>query len=81
MPTEYFCILPPFLRVAERLQQSFYLNTIIHVKERKSIFPFPESCPIFLESERKAVFFGKGGKELERKGLKAKKFSSFPFLL
>ena len=35
----------------------------IHVKERKSIFPFPESCQIVLESERKAEFFGKGGKE------------------
>ena len=53
----------------------------IHVKERKSIFPFPESCPIFLESERKAEFFGKGGKELERKGIKGKIFSSFPYLL
>ena len=55
-------------------------KTYIHVKERKSIFPFPESCPIFLESERKAEFFGKGGKELERKGKREKKFSSFPFL-
>ena len=57
-----------------------YRLEIIHVKERKSIFPFPESCPIFLESERKAEFFGKGGKELERKGIKEKIFSSFPFL-
>ena len=66
-------------RIEEPMSFAFW-SIVIHVKERKSIFPFPESCPIFLESERKAEFFGKGGKELERKGMKEKFFSSFPFL-
>ena len=49
----------------------------IHVKERNAIFPFPESCPFFSESERKAGLIWKG-----RKGTGKERYdgAKFPFL-
>ena len=49
----------------------------IHVKERNAIFPFPESCPFFSESERKAGLIWKG-----RKGTGKERYDGpkFPFL-
>ena len=38
-------------------------QNIIHGQERNATFPFPESCPIFLERDRNAVSIRKGGKE------------------
>ena len=35
-------------------------------------FPFRKAGQFFWESERTAVFFGKGGRKLERKGIKGK---------
>ena len=52
-------------------------KTLIHVKERNAIFPFPESCPFFSESERKAGLIWKG-----RKGTGKERYdgAKFPFL-
>ena len=45
-----------------------FMPDFIHGQERNSTFPFPESCPIFMERDRNAVPIRKGGKEWERKG-------------
>ena len=61
------------------LQDTFdaKLTFSIHVKERNAIFPFPESCPFFSESERKAGLIWKG-----RKGTGKERYDGpkFPFL-
>ena len=49
-------------------QESGVMGASIHGQERNATFPFPESCPIFLERDRTAVPIRKGGKEWERKG-------------
>ena len=49
----------------------------IHVKERNAIFPFPESCPFFSESERKAGLIWKGWKGMGKERYDGAKF---PFL-
>ena len=49
----------------------------IHVKERNAIFPFPESCPFFSESERKAGLIWKGWKGTGKERYDGAKF---PFL-
>ena len=54
-----------------------YSAIFIHGQERNATFPFPESCPIFLERDRKAVLVRTGGKERERKGALAYIFLSF----
>ena len=53
------------------------LVSSIHGQDRNATFPFPESCPIFLERDRKAVLVRTGGKERERKGALAYIFLSF----
>ena len=54
-----------------------YSAIYIHGLERNATFPFPESCPIILERDRKAVLVRTGGKERERKGALAYIFLSF----
>ena len=60
-----------------RVGNSVSLQIGIHVKERNAIFPFPESCPFFSESERKAGLIWKG-----RKGTGKERYDGpkFPFL-
>ena len=70
-----------FISLQQSWQMCFCSNNKdaidIHVKERNAIFPFPESCPFFSESERKAGLIWKG-----RKGTGKERYdgAKFPFL-
>ena len=46
-----------------------YSAIYIHGLEKNSAFPFPKSCPIILERDRKAVLVRTVGKEMGRKGV------------
>ena len=75
---EVFWLSKPKMEINNKYDDKNMKNQgAIHGQERNATFPFPESCPIFLERDRKAVLVRTGGKERERKGALAYIFLSF----